>query len=92
MGTLGRDFGKTISSDDAEVELYSIHDFESYFPDLFVKRRIYKNICRQDNAVMGMETFRDELFGGMRYRKSTHLRMNLLLRTIHFPLEALPIT
>ena len=41
---------------------------------------------------MGMETFRDELFGGMRYRKSTHLRMNLLLRTIHFPLEALPIT
>ena len=37
VGTLGRDFGKTISSDDAEVELYSIHDFESYFPDAYIK-------------------------------------------------------
>ena len=54
---------------------------------------MYKDIFRQDSGMMmGMETFGDELFEGMQYRKLPHrLRMNLPLLTMHVPLEAFPI-
>jgi len=38
VGKVGRDCRTTISSDDAELELDSIHDMEKVFPELFIKK------------------------------------------------------
>lgn len=38
MGKVGRDCGQRISSDDAELELNTIHDMEAVLPELFSRR------------------------------------------------------